>query len=117
MQFADAFHLVRELGKTAAGDMLSMPSLTAIHWAHRVGACLVTFVLVLLGVQLWRHAGLKLLAIGVWFALALQVVLGISNVVFHLPLAVAVLHNGGAAALLMVLILVNYRLASQVQHP
>ena len=43
-------------------------------------------------------------------ALALQVGLGISNVVFNLPLAVAVAHNGGGAALLLVLVLVNYRL-------
>jgi cytochrome c oxidase assembly protein subunit 15 len=116
MQFVDAFHVMRKLGKTSAGDMLAMPALTAIHWVHRLGACLVTGVVVWLGIVLWRHAGLKLLAISVWFVLALQILLGISNVVFRLPLFIAVLHNGGAAVLLMTLIFVNYRLASQVQH-
>ncbi len=116
MDFSNAFHVVRELGKTADGDMLAMPALTAIHWSHRVGAALVTLVLVALGWQLRQHAGMKAMAYKVWGVLALQVALGISNVVFHLPLPVAVLHNGGAALLLVTLILVNYRLASKVHH-
>ncbi|MOA47153.1 hypothetical protein D3C78_1697610 [compost metagenome] len=40
----------------------------------------------------------------------MQVSLGIANVLLHLPLAVAVAHNLGGAALLLVLVLVNYRL-------
>ena len=43
-------------------------------------------------------------------ALALQVGLGISNVLFHLPLAVAVAHNAGGAMLLLSMVLVNYRI-------
>ena len=42
--------------------------------------------------------------------LVLQVALGISNVVFGLPLAVAVAHNGGAALLLLTLVTVLTRL-------
>ena len=41
----------------------------------------------------------------------LQVGTGISNVVFAWPLAVAVIHNGGAAAMALVLALLNFRLA------
>jgi heme a synthase len=44
-----------------------------------------------------------------------QISLGISNVVFHLPLQVAVAHNLGGAALLMTLVLVNYRVRSSVR--
>ena len=47
-------------------------------------------------------------------ALAVQVSLGVSNVLLHLPLAVAVAHNAGGAALLLVLVLINYRLRA---HP
>ncbi|MNW11646.1 Cytochrome oxidase assembly protein [compost metagenome] len=43
-------------------------------------------------------------------ALALQIGLGISNVLFHLPLAVAVAHNAGGAMLLLSMVLVNYRI-------
>ena len=46
--------------------------------------------------------------------LAVQVSLGVSNVLLHLPLAVAVAHNAGGAALLLVLVLINYRLRA---HP
>lgn len=49
-----------------------------------------------------RLAGLVLAA------LAAQITLGISNVLFHLPLPVAVAHNAGGAALLLTLVLVNY---------
>ena len=44
----------------------------------------------------------------------MQVSLGVSNVLLHLPLAVAVAHNAGGAALLLVLVLINYRLRA---HP
>ena len=45
-------------------------------------------------------------------ALALQVGLGISNVLLHLPLRVAVAHNLGGALLLLSLVLINYRVRS-----
>ena len=39
--FANAFHVVRELGMTADGELLSNQALTAIHWTHRLGALIV----------------------------------------------------------------------------
>ena len=59
--------------------------------------------------QLWRN-GLPRLAGLLLAALALQVGLGISNVLLNLPLAVAVAHNGGGALLLLVTVLINYHL-------
>jgi cytochrome c oxidase assembly protein subunit 15 len=47
------------------------------------------------------------LAIGV--LLALQVSMGIGNVLLSLPLALAVAHNAGAALLLASLVWLNYR--------
>jgi cytochrome c oxidase assembly protein subunit 15 len=41
--------------------------------------------------------------------LVLQVALGISNVVFSLPLALAVAHNAGAALLLASMVWLNHR--------
>jgi cytochrome c oxidase assembly protein subunit 15 len=55
-----------------------------------------------------RLAGLLLLALGV------QISLGIGNVVFHLPLLLAVAHNAGGALLLLTLVLLNYRVRSPV---
>ncbi len=42
--------------------------------------------------------------------LCLQIGLGVSNVVFELPLLVAVAHNGVAALLMMSLIMLNFSL-------
>lgn len=116
MEFDHAFHIVRNLGETADGQLLSQASLTAIHMVHRMGAVVVIAVLLSLIVALWRNAGTQLLAVGLTAVLTLQVLMGIGNVVMHLPLWLAVLHNGGAALLLITLVLVNYRVASKVHR-
>ncbi|NJM33191.1 MAG: heme A synthase [Limnobacter sp.] len=116
MEFNHAFHAVRELGETPEGDMLNVASLTAIHMVHRAGALVVAIVLAVLAIMLWRRPGMQVLALTLVAALTLQIGMGIGNVLLHLPLWLAVLHNGGAALLLMVLILINYRLASRVHH-
>ncbi len=110
MELDHAFDVIRELGKTAEGDGLSIEALTAIHWMHRVGALVVTVILLMLILGLMRAPAYRKLAVKVFAVLTLQVTLGIANVLFHLPLPVAVLHNGGAALLLLTMILVNYRL-------
>jgi len=105
MDFAHAFTLRRELGVTAAGTYLPFEALTAIHVVHRLAAVVVLAALAALA---WRlHAsgdatlrryakGLALL--GLW-----QLATGLSNVVLGWPLAAAVAHTGGAAALAVVL--------------
>ena len=110
MDFTHAFQFRRELGQTAAGDFLSLQALTAIHWAHRIGALVLTaiigaLVIALLRVPEWRVWGWRLLAV-----LALQIGLGIANVVFSLPLSLAVAHNTGAALLLALTVVLNVRL-------
>src|SRR5690606_5882771 len=81
---------------------------TAIHVAHRIGALIVALFLLALAWRLFRH-GFTSLAALLLAALAVQLALGISNVLLNLPLAVAVAHNGGGAALLLVLVLINFR--------
>jgi cytochrome c oxidase assembly protein subunit 15 len=76
-----------------------------------LGAVLLTVVLLALAWQL-KRAGLKGMAWLVLLALGGQVALGISNVIFHLPLAIAVAHNAGGAGLMLTLVLVNYRARS-----
>jgi len=109
MDFEHAFHLFRELGQTADGAELPPASLLAIHWAHRVGALLVTLLvgclaLILLRQRPWRHWGWALALL-----LGTQVALGISNVLLSLPLNLAVAHNVGAAFLLSALVAFNLR--------
>ncbi|KQO33543.1 cytochrome B [Pseudomonas sp. Leaf83] len=109
MDFGKGFHLTQHIGPNYLGGQLDSDARTAIHMSHRIGALLVTLALLALAWQL-RTAKLPRLAGLLLLALALQVALGISNVIFHLPLLVAVAHNAGGAALLLVMVLINYRL-------
>lgn len=106
--FANGFHLTQHIGPNYLGGKLDSTARTAIHLTHRIGALLVTCSLLMLAWQL-RRAGLKGLAGLLTVALGLQIALGVSNVLFHLPLAVAVAHNAGGAALMLTMTLINYR--------
>ena len=106
MDFANAFHVVRELGRTQDGELLPQAALTAIHWSHRMFALVVV---VLVGWAAGRAYKLyKSLGVMVGALLMLQFSLGIANVAFSLPLALAAAHNAGAAALLAALVVLNF---------
>jgi cytochrome c oxidase assembly protein subunit 15 len=53
--------------------------------------------------QLKRYPALRRLKLWLMIILTLQIVTGISNVVLGWPLLAAVMHTGGAAALVLVL--------------
>ncbi|HJV24496.1 MAG TPA: COX15/CtaA family protein [Aromatoleum sp.] len=108
--YLNAFHVVRELGMTADGQTLSLAALTAIHWAHRLGALLTGTALIALGWVLLRRQGTQAAGFLLLGAVSLQIGLGIANVALGLPLALAVAHNAGAVVLLLVLVWINYRL-------
>ncbi len=110
MDFSQAFTLRRELGQSGDGQLLPFTALTAIHWTHRIGALAVLIAVGalafrLIGSPVWRRLGLLLAGL-----LALQVGLGIANVLLSLPLSIAVAHNLGAALLLVTTIVINARL-------
>lgn len=108
MDFHNAFHVLRELGMTAQGDLLPLQALTAIHWMHRLGALITVLVLGLLAFRLLTIRGTKSLGYLLLAALTLQILLGIGNVYLSLPLALAVAHNAGAALLLSAVVAVNF---------
>lgn len=111
MDFQHAFHMVRELGMTAAGTPLSHESLTAIQWTHRFGALITFFVVGGLALAVWHVPGLKVYGAVLIALLLAQIGLGIANVVLRLPLALAVAHNAGAALLLVALVVLNFALS------
>lgn len=108
--YANAFHVVRELGMTADGEVLPLAALTAIHWSHRVGAVIAGMALIALGGALLCRSVTCRLGAVLLLALAAQFSLGIANVVLSLPLPLAVAHNAGAAALVIVMVWVNHSL-------
>ena len=104
MDFAQALQIWRPLGLLADGSHISFEALTAIHYTHR----LMAYVVILALAGLWmamRHAPAlakqrRLLG----FFAVLQVLTGLSNVVLDWPLVAAVLHTGGAAALVTIVV-------------
>ena len=109
MDFEHGFTLRRELGETASGELLPMAALTAIHWAHRLMALVVVLYLSGLVLRLLHTPGYAGVGMAVGGLLVLQISLGISNVLFSLPLAVAVAHNAGAELLLASLVWLNFK--------
>jgi cytochrome c oxidase assembly protein subunit 15 len=106
MDFRNAFHVLRELGQTPQGGLLSGEALTAIHWSHRVFALLAVAVI---GWAAYRARGVsKGLAALVAGLLALQFSLGVANVLVSRPLALVAAHNAGAALLLAALVVLNF---------
>jgi cytochrome c oxidase assembly protein subunit 15 len=113
MHFEHAFHVFRELGRDPAGALLPVDALVAIHWTHRAGAVVASGMLGWLAWRLWRDPAARGLGAGLAALLTAQLLLGVGNVVFSLPLPLAVLHNAGAAALLAMMVVVNYRLRAR----
>lgn len=101
--FREGFVLWRGIGVDYEGGVLDLPARTAIQMTHRLGAGVVFAYLAWLA---WRSRRDRLGGFGAAIAAALlaQVGLGIANVHFGLPLAVATLHNGVAALLLFTLL-------------
>ena len=101
MDFAQGFQIWRELGMLQDGSHISFAGLTAIHYVHRLMAYVVLAAMVWLALQL--RPSLKAQAHWLLALAALQLATGLSNVILDWPLLAAVLHTGGAAALVVVL--------------
>ncbi len=113
MDFSEAFTLWRGTELNFEGGVLDNDARVTIHVMHRLMA-LVVFVyvgslaLLLIVRPAWRP--LRGMGVAMLLILFTQISLGISNVLFSLPLPVAVAHNGGAALLLLSLVTLNHLL-------
>lgn len=110
MDFSNGFSLWRELGLTSEGEALTLQALQAIQWVHRVGALIfvsyflyiIYFLTKLKSCNLYRN----LLVIVISF----QLIIGILTLLLHLPLALATMHNLGAALLVIITVIINSRI-------
>jgi cytochrome c oxidase assembly protein subunit 15 len=104
MDFRDAFVLWRGLDIDYTGGVLANPARIAIHLTHRIGALITGGVLIFLGAFCITRAqakGLKVIGGVLVGAVLLQIGIGMSMVHFGMPLALATLHNAGAALLVV----------------
>ena len=105
--FAEGFSLWRPVGVDYEGGVLDGPARTAIHLTHRAGALVVLVYLGALALVLGLRAEQRVhrrLAKVLGLVLVLQVGLGVANILWQLPLGLAVAHNGGAALLLLAVV-------------
>jgi len=103
MDFRQGFELWRPLGFTATGVHISFAALTAIHYAHRLMAGLAMVLLIALAWQLNRVKPWRVHSRVLAGLIGLQLATGLSNVVLGWPLLAALLHTGGASALVLTL--------------
>lgn len=117
MDFAHGFTLWRDLGMTAKGEYIPFSALTAIHWTHRIFAFIAASTVAWVAFRAMKIEGLHKTARWLLIMIAVQLTTGISNIFLALPLALAVVHNGGAAllTLLMTLLIYKIRLAPRAK--
>jgi cytochrome c oxidase assembly protein subunit 15 len=108
--FEEGFVLWRGIGVDYEGGVLDHPARVAVHFTHRLGAVLAAALIALLGSILVRESATRRDGAAVLAVLLLQLGLGVSIVWFGVPLAIAVLHNGVAALLLLAVINANQRI-------
>jgi len=117
MDAAGGFSLIRALGELPSGETIPQAALTAIHWVHRNAAWVVFIYLGALAWRLRSYAGLRQPANLLLGLLAAQLVTGLTTIFFQWPLLIAVVHNGGAAALVLASVTLLVRMGAQGSPP
>ncbi|AXI83155.1 heme A synthase [Xylella taiwanensis] len=108
--FSEGFTLLRMISVDYEGGVLDGASRIAIQMAHRLWAIVASVYLVWLAWRLSRRPGMRAWAVVLALLVVLQVMLGVLNVKLAVPLVVGVMHNGGAVALVFVLVSLLARL-------
>jgi heme a synthase len=102
------------LGQGAPGEPPDWAGLIAIQWAHRLGALAVLTALGTLVIAAIRAgAPVRRAGLAVGLLLALQIGLGIGNVLAGAPLPLAAAHHAVAAMLLLAVLTICHRLAGR----
>jgi len=110
MDLRSGFSLIRGLGELPSGELISQQALTAVHWVHRCFAFVVFGWLGVVGWKLRVHPGLRGPAQLLLALLLAQLFTGLTTIFFQWPLLIAVLHNGGAAGLVLACVTLLVRL-------
>jgi cytochrome c oxidase assembly protein subunit 15 len=117
MDFAGGYSIIRALGELPSGQMISQYALTAIHWVHRNFAFVVFIYLGILASRMRTEPGLRGPANLMLALLLAQLLTGLTTIFFEWPLLIAVLHNGGAAGLVLAAVTLLVRLSTAGRAP
>ena len=119
LHFSEGFHLLSPVGANYQGGVLDSDARMTIQWVHRLGAVTVASYIVILASCLLCRVTARPVRRCVFLLLSLVIVqflLGIGNVIFLLPLSVAVLHNGVAGLLLATVFIMRYGVIGGATH-
>ncbi|PJD92889.1 MAG: cytochrome B [Legionella sp.] len=119
MAWHKGFQLWSSIGANHQGGLLDNASRVTIQMAHRFGAYVTLMYLVSLsGVLVWRfkRRTVRQIVSVVLLCLAIQVALGIGNVLYLLPLWMAVAHNGIAGLLFAAVLTLRYVVLRGERH-
>ncbi|HHF7346351.1 TPA: heme A synthase [Legionella feeleii] len=111
LHFSQGFNLFAPVGANYQGGVLDSEVRTTIQYIHRLGAVLTAVYVLSLSLLLLFKTNsrylrrITLLAI---FLVITQFALGVMNVIYLLPLWVAVAHNGVAAMLMATVLMMLY---------
>ncbi|MBA2651486.1 MAG: COX15/CtaA family protein [Tatlockia sp.] len=111
LHFSQGFNLFSPVGANYQGGLLDNEIRVTIQFIHRVGAIVTAVYLLILSSLLLAKVSnrcLRLFACLAILFVLVQFFLGVMNVLYLLPLWVAVAHNGVAALLMALLLMMLY---------
>ncbi len=102
MNFREGFIPWRGLGVDYEFGVLDTAARTAVHVSHRMGAVITLIFVSLISLAAIKQSNAAIKRVGklLLSVLLVQFSLGVANVAFKLPIAIAVFHNGVASLLL-----------------
>lgn len=111
MDFKSGFTIFNLPNINYEGGPLEYNAKLAVHFTHRIGALILSLLFLWLFIYLFflqDNKNIKKIGMIVMALFVAQIMLGISNIIFSLPISIAVLHTVNASALLMSMIALLY---------
>ena len=111
LHFYQGFNLFSPVGANYQGGMLDNDVRMTIQFIHRIGAFVVACYVVVLSALIllfMKATCMRIMAALALVLVSVQFALGVVNVIYLLPLWVAVMHNGVAALLLATTVSLRY---------
>jgi len=110
LNFNDAFDLFRDLGKLSDGSPLPLAVFETIQWIHRLGALITWLFFGYLASVILKYKTMRSLGYILLFVVTAQFIVGVANLLLHLPTILAVMHTFGAASLVVLAVILNSRI-------
>ena len=110
LNFKDAFDIFRDLGKLSDGSPLPLAVFETIQWVHRLGALVTWLFFIYLASVILKYKTMKNLGYVLVFVITAQFIVGVANLLLHLPTVLAVMHTFGAASLVVLAAILNSRI-------